>query len=52
MFEKLSPSKQKEIVRYITNLKTEKSVDKNVSRAINILLGKDQFVGRDEPDRK
>ncbi len=49
VFEKLSPSKQKEIVRYISNLKTEKSVDKNVKRAINFLLGKERFVGRDKP---
>ena len=49
VFEKLSPSKQKEIIRYISNLKTEKSVDKNVERAINFLLGKERFVGRDKP---
>ena len=49
VFEKLSPSKQKEIVRYISNLKTEKSIDKNVTRAINFLLGKERFVGRDKP---
>lgn len=49
VFENLSPSKQKEIVRYISNLKTEKSVEKNVTRAINFLLGKERFVGRDKP---
>ncbi len=49
VFEKLSPSKQKEIVRYISNLKTEKSVNRNVIRAINFLLGKERFVGRDKP---
>ena len=49
VFEKLSPSKQKEIVRYISNLKTEKSRDVNVKRAINFLLGKERFVGRDKP---
>jgi len=49
VFDNLSPSKQKEIVRYISNLKTEKSVDKNVIRAINFLLGKERFVGRDKP---
>lgn len=49
VFNKLSPSRQKEIVRYISNLKTEKSIDKNVKRAINFLLGKDRFVGRDKP---
>ena len=49
VFEKLSPSKRKEIVRYIANLKTEKSVDRNVERAIKFLLGKERFVGRDKP---
>ncbi len=49
VFEKLSPSRQKEIVRYIAHLKTEKSVDSNVARAINFLLGNERFVGRDKP---
>ena len=49
VFERLSPSKQKEIVRYISNLKTEESVERNVLRAINFLLGKERFVGRDKP---
>lgn len=49
VFERLSPSKQKEIVRYIANLKTEKSIEKNVTRAINFLLGKERFVGRSKP---
>ena len=33
----------------IANLKTEKSVERNVTRAINFLLGKERFVGRDKP---
>lgn len=49
VFDNLSPSKQKEIVRYISNLKTERIIDKNVRRAINFLLGKERFVGRDKP---
>jgi len=48
-FEKLSPSRQKEIVRYISFLKTEDSVDKNIARAIAFLSGKGRFVGRDKP---
>ncbi len=48
-FDKLSPSRQKEIVRYISFLKTEASVDKNVSRAISFLLGDERFVGREKP---
>lgn len=49
VFEGLSPSRQKEIIRYIANLKTEGSVDRNVIRAIDFLLGKGRFVGRDRP---
>ncbi len=49
VFEGLSPSRQKEMIRYISNLKTEESVDRNVKRAINFLLGKERFVGRDKP---
>lgn len=49
VFNSLSPSKQKEIVRYISALKSEKSVERNVERAINFLLGNGRFVGRDHP---
>ena len=49
VFERLSPSRRKEIVRYISNLKTEKSIEKKVIRAITFLLGKERFVGRDKP---
>jgi low affinity Fe/Cu permease len=49
IFDGLSPSKQKEIVRYISFLKTEISVDRNVLIAIQFLLGKSRFVGRDKP---
>ena len=46
VFDSLSPSLQHEIVRYISNLKREESIEKNVSRAIGFLLGKERFVGR------
>ena len=49
IFETLPPSRQKEIVRYISNLKTEESVSNNIERAIGFLLGKNKFVGRDKP---
>jgi len=49
MFSKLPPSRQKEIIRYIGNPKSEESVDKNVKRAIGFLAGKERFVGRDRP---
>ena len=49
VFDRLSPSRQKEIIRYIAQLKSEESVDRNVKRAINFLLGKERFVGREKP---
>ena len=49
VFDSLSPSRQKEIVRYIANLKSEATIEKNVVRAIQFLLGKERFIGRDSP---
>ena len=49
VFDRLPPSRQKEIVRYISFLKTEESVDRNVKRAISFLLGEERFIGRDKP---
>lgn len=45
-FESLAPSLQKEINRYISRLKTGKSVDNNIKRAIGFLLGRERFAGR------
>lgn len=45
-FNKLSPSRQKEILRYINSLKSEESVEKNIQRVISHLRGKQSFVGR------
>jgi len=47
-FEKLSPSRQKEILRYINFLKSEESVDKNVQRAITHLISSKPFIGREK----
>lgn len=49
VFDNLSPSRQNEIVRYISNLKSDESVIRNVQRAIGFLIGKNRFVGRDKP---
>jgi uncharacterized protein YdeI (YjbR/CyaY-like superfamily) len=49
VFEKLPPSRQKEIVRYISFLKTEESITRNIARTIDFLLGNNRFVGRDKP---
>lgn len=46
VFEQQSPSRQKEIARYIGNLKSEEAITKNVARAIRFLLGDERFVGR------
>lgn len=47
VFESLQPSLRKEIIRYISLLKTEQSIDNNISKAIDFLLGKGRFIGRD-----
>ncbi len=47
IFDSLAPYLQKEIIRYIANLKTEESVEKNVKKAIGFLLGEERFIGRD-----
>jgi hypothetical protein len=49
VFNELSPSRKKEIVRYISLLKTEESVARNIDRAIHFLSGRGRFVGRDKP---
>lgn len=49
IFDSLRPSLQLEINRYFGFLKTEAAVDRNVNRAIQFLLGKGRFVGRDKP---
>jgi len=47
VFDALAPSYQKEIIRYISHLKTEEAVEKNVAKAIHHLLGKERFIGRE-----
>ena len=49
VFKSLSASRQKEIIRYISFLKSADSVTKNVQRAIGFLTGKNRFVGRERP---
>ena len=48
VFRNLLVSGKLEIERYLANLKTEESVDRNILRAINFLLGKERFAGRDK----
>lgn len=40
-FEKLSPSRQKEILRYLHSLKTHESVIRNVQNIIVLLMGRE-----------
>ena len=47
-FDKLSPSRQKEILKYINFLKSAESVDKNVQRAITHLTGSKPFIGKEK----
>lgn len=49
VFDSLPPSKQKEIIRYISALKKEETIEKNIGKAINFLLGNERFIGRDKP---
>lgn len=49
VFESLPPSRRKEIVRYIANLRSEESRTKNIAKAIGFLKGENRFVGRDKP---
>lgn len=49
IFDGLRPSLQLEINKYLSFLKTEESVNKNIIKAVNFLLGKERFIGRDNP---
>jgi len=49
VFDALSASMKLEIIRYLATIKTEKTLEKNIARAINFLLGKERFIGRDKP---
>lgn len=48
-FDTLPPSRKLEIVRYISHLKTEESVERNVARALRFLNEDERFIGRDKP---
>ncbi len=41
VFNSLSPSKKLEIIRYLSKIKSEEILAKNISRAINFLQGKE-----------
>ncbi|MDQ1803901.1 YdeI/OmpD-associated family protein [Chryseobacterium sp. PTM-20240506] len=45
-FESLIPSRKLELVRYINNLKTEASIDRNIDKIIRHLKGETDFFGK------
>lgn len=47
VFEKQTASRKKEIVRYLANLKTKESLERNIIKAIGFLTGREKFAGRD-----
>lgn len=49
VFDTLPVYLQKEINRYLLNLKTAQSLNKNITRALNFLKGKERFLGRELP---
>jgi hypothetical protein len=52
-WHKLPPSRQKEVLRYIANLKSKEAKDRNLIRVLHVLSGAtDHFMGRDWVDGK
>lgn len=45
-FESLIPSRKLELIRYINNLKTEASIDRNIDKIIRHLKGETDFFGK------
>lgn len=45
-FQNLIPSRKLELIRYINNLKTEKSIQRNIEKIINHLKGETDFFGK------
>ena len=45
-FQNLIPSRKLELIRYINNLKTEKSIQRNIEKIINHLRGETDFFGK------
>jgi uncharacterized protein YdeI (YjbR/CyaY-like superfamily) len=48
-FEQLTAYRKKEIIRYLANLKTKESLERNIVKAIGFLTGKGKFAGREKP---
>lgn len=48
-FEQLTASRKNEIVRYLTNLKTKESLEKNIINEIGFITTTKKFAGKDKP---
>lgn len=46
-FDRLAPSRQKEILRYTNFLKTEESIERNIQRVVAYLVKSKPFIGRE-----
>jgi len=52
-WDALSPSRRKEILRYLAGLKSEEARERNVAKTLLVLAGgKERFMGRDWRDGK
>ena len=52
-WESLTPSRQKEILRYLSALKSDEARQRNLSRAIGVLSGsKERYMARTWNERK
>jgi hypothetical protein len=50
-WERLAPSRRKEILRYFAGLKSERAIDRNVDTAMRVLSGEsERFMARDWRD--
>jgi uncharacterized protein YdeI (YjbR/CyaY-like superfamily) len=45
-FESLIPSRRNELIRYINNLKTDASIERNIEKIIRHLHGETDFFGK------
>ncbi|KMQ64875.1 hypothetical protein ACM46_11740 [Chryseobacterium angstadtii] len=45
-FENLIPSRRNELIRYISNLKTEASIERNIEKIMRHLRGETDFFGK------
>ncbi len=52
-WDALTPSRQKEVLRYLASLKSQEALARNIAKVINVLRGNnDRFMGRDWKDGK